>query len=82
MSSVVVDFGREKEAGYQKVFAQLPRLSSVAANWDQLYIAYDYFWPEQTPEILAKQHGIAIFIDYLPLPRQSAGLRKLDAASR
>ncbi|QYO64688.1 hypothetical protein [Leptolyngbya sp. 7M] len=32
MSSVVVDFAREKEAGYQKIFSQLPRLSSVAAN--------------------------------------------------
>lgn len=70
MSSLVVDFAKEKEEGYRRIFSRSPLLSSISANWDGIHIAYDYFPPGQTPEISAKQHGIGIFID-MPTPAQA-----------
>jgi AraC family transcriptional regulator len=73
MTSLVVDFAKEKEEGYKRVFSQLPLLSSVSANWDGIYVAYDYLLPGQTPEICAKQHGIGIFVE-MPTPAQAERL--------
>jgi AraC family transcriptional regulator len=70
MSSVTVDFGKEKAAGYERVFARLPLLSNAVADWNGVYVAYDYFLPGQTPGVRARQHGLAIFTD-LPAPAQS-----------
>ncbi|MBD2258208.1 AraC family transcriptional regulator [Pseudanabaena sp. FACHB-2040] len=67
MSSVVVDFAKEKEEGYKRIFARPPLLSSVATQWDGILTAYDYMPPGETPEISVKQHGIGIFVD-LPQP--------------
>lgn len=69
MPSLVVDFAKEKEAGYKRIFSRSPLLSSVAVNWDGIHIAYDHFLPGQTPEICSKQHGIGIFLD-MPAPAQ------------
>jgi AraC family transcriptional regulator len=66
-SSVKVDFAQERELAYQRVFERLPQLSSIAVNWQGLYIAYDEFLPGQTPNVFAQQHGLGIFID-LPNP--------------
>jgi AraC family transcriptional regulator len=63
MSSLIVDFVKEKEAGYQRIFQRSPLLSSVAAQWEDILVAYDQFLPGQTPEVCSKQHGIAIFTD-------------------
>lgn len=63
MPSLVIDFAREKEAGYQRIFNRSPLLSSVSANWDGILVAYDHFRPGQTPEICAQQHGIGIFME-------------------
>jgi AraC family transcriptional regulator len=63
MPAYIVDFAREKEAGYQRIFARSPLLSSAAVNWQGVYVAYDYFQPGQTPEICLKQHALAIFTD-------------------
>ena len=71
--SVAVDFAKEKEEGYKRIFSKSPLLSSLSANWDGIYAAYDYFSPGQTPEVCSKQHGIAIFID-VPIPAQSERL--------
>ncbi|MGF1495608.1 MAG: helix-turn-helix domain-containing protein [Elainellaceae cyanobacterium] len=67
MPSLTVDFAREQEAGYRRIFGRSPLLSSVAAQWDSILVAYDYFWPGQTPEIASRQHGIGIFVD-MPKP--------------
>jgi AraC family transcriptional regulator len=79
MPSLTVDFAKEKEAGYQRIFSRSPLYSSVAANWEGLYVAYDYLLPGQTPEVSSKQHGIAIFVD-LPTPTQAE--RKIDGQFR
>jgi AraC family transcriptional regulator len=69
MSSHIVDFAKEKEEGYQRIFDKPPLLSSASTHWDELLICYDHFLPGQTPEICAKQHGIAIFVN-MPKPAQ------------
>lgn len=69
MPSLMVDFSKEKEEGYKRIFSRSPLLSSVAASWDGMHLAYDYFLPGQTPEICSRQHGIGIFVD-MPMPAQ------------
>jgi AraC family transcriptional regulator len=75
MSSLTVDFAKEKEAGYQRIFQRSPLLSSAAAQWDDMLVAYDQFLPGYTPEISSKQHGIGIFLD---LPEPASAERVLD----
>lgn len=79
MSSLMVDFSKEKEEGYKRIFARSPLLSSVAAQWDGILVAYDYLLPGQTPEISVKQHGIGIFIE-MPEPAQAE--RSIDGRFR
>jgi AraC family transcriptional regulator len=66
-ASTIVDFIASGEAGYQQIFDRLPLLSSISSQLDDLLVAYDYFPPGATPNILSKQHGLGIFID-LPAP--------------
>ena len=73
MPSLVVDFVKEKEEGYKRIFSRSPLLSSVSAQWDGILVAYDYLLPGQTPEISVKQHGIAIFVE-MPEPAQAERL--------
>ena len=69
--STIVDFKASGEAGYQQIFVRVasalpnrsPLLSSISSQLDDLLIAYDYFPPGTTPNILSKQHGLCIFID-------------------
>ena len=77
--SLIVDFAKEKEAGYKRIFSRPPLLSSVSANWEGIYVAYDTFLPGQTPEFCSKQHAIAIYIA-LPVPAQAE--RCLDGKFR
>ncbi len=65
--STIVDFKASGEAAYQQIFKRSPLLSSISSQLDDLLIAYDYFPPGTTPNILAKQHGLCIFIN-LPAP--------------
>ena len=73
MPSLVVDFVKEKEEGYKRIFARSPLLSSVSVQWDGILVAYDYLEPGQTPEISVKQHGIGIFVE-MPKPAQAERL--------
>lgn len=59
--SIAVDFASEKEAAYQRVFGRSPLLSSLNANWQGIYLAHDYLLAGESPEVSAKQHGVAIF---------------------
>jgi AraC family transcriptional regulator len=79
MSSLIVDFVKEKEAGYQRVFRRSPLLSSMTAQWEGSLVAYDHFSPGQTPEIYAKQHCIGIFTD---LSKPASVERVLDGQRR
>ncbi|NEQ22907.1 MAG: helix-turn-helix transcriptional regulator [Microcoleus sp. SIO2G3] len=73
MPSLVVDFVKEKEEGYKRIFSRSPLLSSVSTQWDGILVAYDYLEPGQTPEISVKQHGIGIFVE-MPKPAQAERL--------
>lgn len=75
MSSLVVDFAKEKEEGYKRIFGKPPLLSSASTHWDGLLIAYDHFLPGQTPEICSKQHGIGIFVN---MPESAQVTRMID----
>lgn len=76
MTSLIVDFAKEKEEGYQRIFARSPLLSSVSNQWPGILVAYDYFLPCQMPEVCSKQHGIAIFLD---IPKPARVRRMIDA---
>jgi AraC family transcriptional regulator len=73
MPSLVVDFVKEKEEGYKRIFSRAPLLSSVSTQWDGILVAYDYLEPGQIPEISVKQHGIGIFVE-MPKPVQAERL--------
>lgn len=73
MPSLVVDFVKEKEEGYKRIFSRSPLLSSVSTQWDGILVAYDYLEPGQIPEISVKQHGIGIFVE-MPKPVQAERL--------
>ncbi|MEM1370042.1 MAG: AraC family transcriptional regulator [Cyanobacteria bacterium P01_H01_bin.15] len=79
MTSFEVDFAREKEQGYQRVFLRSPLLSSFSAQWHELMVAYDYFLAGQYPDVAAKQHSVAIFID---LPKFTSVTRKIGGERR
>lgn len=67
MPSAIVDFVKEKESGYQRIFSRSPLLSSFTAQWDGLLVAYDRYPPGLFPEVASEQHGVAIFLD-IPKP--------------
>jgi AraC family transcriptional regulator len=79
MPSLVVDFVKEKEEGYKRIFARSPLLSSVSVQWDGILVAYDYLEPGQTPEISVKQHGIGIFVE---MPEPALAERLIDGRFR
>ncbi|MBD3880364.1 helix-turn-helix transcriptional regulator [Phormidium tenue FACHB-886] len=76
---LTIDFAQEKEAGYRRIYARSPLLTSLAAGWDDIYFAYNHLPPGETPEIFAAQHGVGIFIDQ-PIPAQAE--RKLGGEFR
>lgn len=76
---LAIDFAQEKEAGYQRVFSRLPLLTSLEAGWTNAYFAYDYMPPGETIEVVAPQHGVAIFTNFTA-PAQVE--RKIDGRLR
>ena len=58
---LTIDFAKEGEAGYQRVFARSPQLTSRAAGWDGICFGYDYMPPGETAEVFSQQHTLAIF---------------------
>lgn len=77
--SLKIDFSKEKEAGYQRVFSRSPLLTNLSAEWNGVYFVYDYQPPGETPEVAATQHGVAIFTE-VSTPIQAE--RKLDGRFR
>ncbi len=65
--SLRVDFVKEKEAAYKRIYKRSPILSSHAVGWDSLGIAYDWYPVEKVPKIISQQHAIGIFTD-VPSP--------------
>lgn len=74
-----INFLQEKEAGYRRVFSRSPLLTNLAAGWNGVYLVYDYQPPGEIAEVVAKQHGVAIFTD-VPTPIQAE--RTLDSRFR
>ena len=68
MPLISIDFTKEKEAGYQRVFKRSPIISSASVGWDDLgiTIAYDRQPPSELPKVSAKQHCIGILTDIPP----------------
>lgn len=79
LQSLSIDFAKEKEEGYRRVFSRSPLISSISAEWDGIYFTYDYLPQYKTPEVFAKQHGIAIFTE-MPIPARAE--RTLDGQFR
>ncbi|MEP0917361.1 AraC family transcriptional regulator [Leptolyngbya sp. DQ-M1] len=60
-NALTIDFAREGEAGYRRIFARSPQLTSLAAGWDGICFGYDYMPPGETTEVFSLQHTLAIF---------------------
>ena len=61
--SLYVNFVKEREAAYQRIYQRSPIVSSMSAGWDTLGIAYDWYPVEKVPKITSEQHSIGIFIN-------------------
>lgn len=77
--SLKVDFSKEKEAGYQRVYSRSPLLTSLATEWKGVYFAYDYLPPGEMPEVVSKQHAIGIFSE---MPTSAQVERTIDGYFR
>jgi hypothetical protein len=69
LNQAVIDFVKEQEIAYQRVFSQLPHLTSLEAGWSGIHLVYDRLPPSVIPEVAAQQHGIAIYTEISPSTR-------------
>ncbi len=79
MRSPLLNLDLSTEEALAQVFPQFPVLTSKTAGWNDVYLAYDYQLPGETPEVSGLQHGIAIFTE-VPTPIKAD--RKLGEVSR
>ena len=79
MRSPLLNLDMSTEEALAQVFPQFPVLTSKTAGWNDIYLAYDYQLPGETPEVSGLQHGIAIFTE-VPTPIKAE--RKLGEVSR
>lgn len=78
---LTVDFGKEKEAAYQRIYSRSPQLTSLKAGWRGVYFGCDYMPPGETPEVIAKQHCIATFtnvVDTGKAERSIGGIQRQE----
>lgn len=59
--SLHVNFVKEGEAAYQRIYRRLPLISSISVGWDSLGIAYDWYPVQKAPKVISQQHSIGIF---------------------
>ena len=64
-SPLSIDFTKDREEGYKRVFRRSPLVSSASVGWDDLgiTIAYDRQPPFEMPKVSVKQHCIGILTD-------------------
>ena len=74
-----VDFAQEQIGAYQRIYARSPQLTNLAAGWRGIYFGADYMPPGESPEVVAKQHCLAIFTKVANLGRAE---RTLDGCHR
>lgn len=65
-----IDFIKEKEEGYKRVFNRSPIVSSQSVGWDNLTIVYDRQPAIELPKTCLKQHCIGILTD-IPSPMRT-----------
>lgn len=70
-----VDFVKEREEAYKRVYQRSPIISSASVGWDNLGIAYDWYPVGGMPKLLSKQHSIGIFTD---VPSLAITERQID----
>ena len=63
VQSLSIDFTKEKEEAYQRIFKRSPLISSVSVGWGDLGIVYDRQSPIELPKTSVKQHCIGILTD-------------------
>ena len=65
--SLKVNFVKEREEAYRRIYKRSPIISSASVGWDFFGIAYDWYPVEKIPKIVSQQHTIGIFTD-IPSP--------------
>ncbi len=63
VESLTIDFSKQKEEGYRRVYGKSPLLTNPGNSWNGVYLAYDYQTPYETPEVYAPQIGVTIFTE-------------------
>ncbi len=63
VESLTIDFSKQKEEGYRRVYGKSPLLTNPGNSWDGTYLAYDYQPPYETAEVFAPQIGVTIFTE-------------------
>ncbi len=62
-----VNFVKEREEAYKRIYQRSPIVSSTSVGWDNLGIAYDWYPVGGMPKVISKQHAVGIFTD-VPSP--------------
>jgi AraC family transcriptional regulator len=70
-----VNFVKEKEEAYKRIYKRSPIISSSSVGWNNLGIAYDWYPPGEMPKVLSQQHSIGIFTD---VPSPAITERQID----
>jgi AraC family transcriptional regulator len=70
-----VNFVKEREVAYQRIYQRSPIISSASVGWDFMGIAYDWYPPGGMPKVLSQQHSIGIFTD---VPSPAITERQID----
>ena len=73
--SLKVNFVKEREEAYKRIYRRSPIVSSASVGWDFFGIAYDWYPVEKVPKIISKQHNIGIFTD---VPSLAITERQID----
>jgi len=74
-----VNFVKEREEAYERIYKRSPIVSSALLGWEFLGLAYDWHPMGKLPKIISKQHSIAIFTD---VPSPVITERQMDGYSK
>ncbi|MFM2313441.1 MAG: hypothetical protein RLZZ04_2717 [Cyanobacteriota bacterium] len=77
--SLKVNFVKEREEAYKRIYKRSPIVSSASLGWDFFGMAYDWFPVAKLPKIISQQHSVAIFTD-VPSPVRTE--REIDGRFR
>jgi AraC family transcriptional regulator len=73
--SLQVNFVKEREEAYKRIYKRSPIVSSSSVGWDNLGIAYDWYPVGGMPKVISKQHAVGIFTD---VPSPAITKRQID----